>query len=53
MAPLQRLATVAGDQGTPQFLQLLREWEEAAREVPARQVSEGDEGEERGGSREE
>ena len=52
MVPLQRLATVAGDQGAPQFLQLLREWE-AARKVTARQVSEGDEGEERGGSREE
>lgn len=31
MIPARRLATVAGDQGTPQFLQLLREWEEAAR----------------------
>lgn len=31
MVPLQRLATVAGDQGTPQYLQLLREWEEVAR----------------------
>ena len=34
MVPKHLLATVAGDQGTPQFLQLLREWRRATRAEP-------------------
>ena len=40
MIPRRRLATAAGDQGTPQFLQLVREWEELGeeREASARKL---------------
>lgn len=51
MVPSLRLATVAGDQGAPQFLQLLREWEEAGRDVMKKQSEASDASEEQGGSR--